>query len=108
MTPVELLRFLKFITVDEDGCWLWKEEACDGNGYGQFWFRGQARGAHRVSYATFRGRIRNGNDIDHVRKKCGKAGCVNPDHLRQLTRHANSAEGGRYSGGGRASEPAPF
>lgn len=97
-TLADLRRFLKFVE-EREGHWIWTGRV-DGNGYGQFKFRGQARGAHRVSYLLFKGRIRNGNDIDHNRHKCDVSRCVHPEHLRQMTRHANSAEGGRYSNGG--------
>lgn len=101
MTPTALLRFLPNVTIGEGGCWLWGG-ATDTKGYGQFWYEGKARWAHRLAFATFRGRIRNGNDIDH---KCHTRNCVNPAHLRQLTRHANSVDGANHRA---AMEPAPF
>ena len=90
-----LQRFLAKVTVDEHGCWLWTGHR-DENGYGQFKWRGKALWVHRVSYATFRGRIRNGNEIDHKNCPQRAKACVHPEHLSQTTHEQNSSEGARY------------
>jgi hypothetical protein len=67
-----------------DTCWLWTAKV--RKGYGQFWFEGQTRLAHRVAYEAIHGPI----DVllDH---KCFRHECVNPDHLRPAT-HKQNAE----------------
>lgn len=71
--------------VVETGCWLWTGY-CDPAGYGRF---GRNTSAHRFSYATFTGPLVPGMVIDHIcRVRC----CVNPAHLRQVTRRVNALE----------------
>ena len=50
------------------------------SGYGQV---GRNKLAHRVIYEQIYGPIPDGYDIHHV---CGVRACINPDHLRALTR----------------------
>jgi len=88
----DIQRFLAKVVFADSGCWLWTGR-CDGNGYGQFWYRGQARGSHRVAWVIFRGGIRNGMAIDHKHTSCPH-NCVNPDHLRVLHHMENSRDGG--------------
>ena len=42
--------------------------------------------AHRYSFAQFNGPLTPGLDVDHI---CRNKLCVNPAHLRQLTRQGN-------------------
>lgn len=57
------------------GCYLWTEGTTPG-GYGR----------HRVAYEKVYGPVPKGLDLDHIcRVKC----CVNPDHLRIVTRSQN-------------------
>lgn len=71
------------------GCWLWMGFVAP-NGYGKTATR---RGggwtttyAHREMYKMLVGEIPNGLDLDH---KCRVRCCVNPDHLRPVTRSEN-------------------
>jgi hypothetical protein len=66
------------------GCWLWT--AYLHKGYGQFSVRRKIIGAHVFSYRHYRGMIPAGMTVDH---KCRVRCCVNPDHLRLLTRAEN-------------------
>jgi hypothetical protein len=66
-------------------CWQWKG-AMDRNGYGRFSGRGMLM-AHRYSYQQHKGDIPVGITVDHL---CFNRGCVNPDHLRLLTRSENA------------------
>lgn len=79
-------RFCRKIKVTESGCWEWQGAKHHQNGYGQFWYRGRAHQAHRISYALFVGGIPEGMTVDH---KCVNKICVNPDHLRLMTHEEN-------------------
>jgi hypothetical protein len=70
------------------GCWLW-DGARNAKGYGLLGNRmsGRSQLAHRVAYELFCESIPEGKVLDHLcRVKC----CVNPDHLRPLSREENS------------------
>lgn len=75
-----------------DECWLWTA-ATNRLGYGDFWdgtkrLSGANRivRAHRFAYELQIGRIPDGLEIDHV---CHVRSCVNPEHLRTVTRKQN-------------------
>lgn len=93
-----LERFMKFIKVDSNGCWLW-QGFIRKDGYGQFYNEnGTPEMAHRSSY-----RLHHGDLIgkDCVLHKCDVKGCVNPDHLRKGTQQENiqdSVDKGRFTG----------
>jgi len=65
-----------------DHCWMW-DGSYYRNGYGQ---ASPNRLAHRVAYEHLVGPIEEGKDIDHL---CRVRGCVNPAHLRVVTRREN-------------------
>ena len=68
------------------GCWVWT--AYRYNGYGRFGLRhGKIVRAHRVSYEWHIGPIPVWMVIDHV---CRNRACVNPAHLRVVTRRENN------------------
>lgn len=72
--------------VDKSGdCWIWKAAISDG--YGKFGWGSTSRRAHRVSFEFTFGPIPDGLDIDH---RCHSRACVNPEHLRAVTRKQNS------------------
>lgn len=70
-------------------CWLWRAHRLP-TGYGQFYFDGQMRYAHRVAYELFVGPIPAGLTIDHL---CRVRACVNPDHLEPVTNRENILRG---------------
>lgn len=71
------------------GCWIWTA-AEKSTGYGQFWLNGEYRGAHRVSYEFYKGKIPDGLQLDHL---CRVSLCVNPDHLEAVTLRENVLRG---------------
>lgn len=74
--------------VDKSGdCWLWTASTNE-NGYGQFKADGRMVKAHRFAYELMAGRIPIDRELDH-RHTCPKR-CVNPDHLRLVTRKQNN------------------
>lgn len=88
-------RFAEFIQLNWDtDCWEWLG-ALDKGGYGHIcertgsWKKSRLC-AHRVSYELFVGDILGDLTIDHM---CRNAKCVNPYHLRLLTRSENSDGG---------------
>ena len=68
-------------------CWLWRGRR-NRSGYGEM-RHGTKRHAlaHRVVYEVVVGPIPDGLTIDHM---CHVRLCVNPSHLRTLTKEENS------------------
>lgn len=80
----DINRFESRIRKTKD-CWEWTGGRA-GNHYGAIGIGGKTLSAHRVSYFLAYGDIPEGRDVDH---KCRNRGCVNPDHLRAVTRKQN-------------------
>lgn len=59
------------------GCFLWAGNQRKKQGYGGFRLLGKMELAHRVSYALYKGPIKD----KHVLHTCDNPNCVNPDHL---------------------------
>src|SRR5690606_20318080 len=68
-----------------DGCWLWVG-ATTWNGYGRIRRGGRVVLAHRATYELYVGSIPPGMSLDHL---CHTRNCVNPAHLRIVTRKQN-------------------
>lgn len=89
MTEDQLARFwTKVQRGPEADCWQWIGAKSSG-GYGRFYYDGHLREAHRVSYEQSKGAIPDGLVIDHI---CRTRACVNPAHLRAVTRYQNVHE----------------
>lgn len=86
-------RFRLYVEVHPNGCWEWTS-TIDKDGYGDFWYRGKSRGAHRVAWALWRGDgslLKAPLSIDHDchnadtacqgGPSCLHRRCVNPAHL---------------------------
>ena len=82
-------RFIEKVEFSADGCWNWTGYV-KPNGYGQFFFDGDLRYAHRVAHALFIGPIPDGLNIDHL---CRNKRCVNPAHLEAVTQRENVLRG---------------
>lgn len=83
-------RFTNKIKIIPNGCWEWQASK-NSKGYGQFFFEGNKSGrAHRYSYIFYKGKIPQGNTIDHL---CRNRICVNPDHLEAVSNRENVLRG---------------
>lgn len=83
-------RFMdKAMPEPTSGCWLWLSSA-GKHGYGRFYWPPLKRHttAQRASYFLFKGGIPRGLEVDHI---CKNPSCVNPDHLRAVTKAVNLA-----------------
>lgn len=67
------------------GCWEWTG-AATSDGYGRLNVNGRQMLAHRLSWELANGEIPKKMDVDH---RCSNPRCVNPDHLRVVTRSQN-------------------
>ncbi len=85
-----LRRFMSKVDIngDLDACHCWTG-AKTKKGYGQFRHGGNACQAHRISYAIFIGPLEDGEEVDH---ECQNTSCVNPRHLRIMTKPENVAD----------------
>jgi hypothetical protein len=88
-----LLSFLKQVSIDENGCWLW-QGAPGSTGYGVFYWRRKPISAHRVAYTIYKGEIPQGLEIDHL---CRVRLCVNPEHLEAVTHQVNILRGETFA-----------
>ena len=70
-------------------CWEWT--ACRDKGYGIFSLDGKTQGSHRFAYTLIYGEIPEGHVVHHT---CENSGCVNPLHLRTMTRGDHRAHHG--------------
>lgn len=82
----DVVKFLEKVEIVPGGCWGWKGRVSD-NGY--TYYRSREHGVyhgHRMSYLLFVGPLDPDKEIDHL---CRNKGCVNPDHLEQVTASTN-------------------
>lgn len=73
-------------------CWMWTGTLFTGpfGGYGQAWWDGKHRMAHKLSFSWYRGEVPAGLELDHT---CRNRACINPYHLEPVTRRENVRRG---------------
>jgi hypothetical protein len=91
MTIDPMERFVDSIDVLPNGCWQWNKKL-DSKGYSMFTISNQEfrMSGHRFAYFLFKGNLIKGMHLDHL---CRNPGCVNPDHLEQVTPKENFLRG---------------
>ena len=70
-----------FIVDPVTGCWDW-QQARDKDGYAKVFHDGKTQIAHRLVFRLLKDEPSPDLVIDHL---CRNRGCVNPDHLEQVT-----------------------
>jgi hypothetical protein len=70
-------RFYAKVEKIEGGCWLWIGRL-NRSGYGDLYYDGKKRRAHRISYEIHVGEVPDGMFVCH---SCDVPMCVNPAHL---------------------------
>lgn len=73
-------------------CWNWT--GCTVYGYGRFNDGVTTVMAHRYLYQLLRVPVEKSEDLDHI---CRNRACVNPDHLRAVSRKTNLLAEGSLS-----------
>lgn len=83
MKKLELFRFVSMVVEKHpNGCWMWKG-GTRRRGYGNFRLKGRTVLSHRASYELFFEKVIDDDmEIDHL---CKNTGCVNPNHLEEVT-----------------------
>lgn len=87
-------KFLSKVNVrSELECWEYVGNI-NPDGYGRFSYTNLdgeyiTTPAHRISFSLFNGELVKGLVIDHI---CRNRACVNPSHLRQVSRKINAIE----------------
>lgn len=74
------------ITVNENGCWIFKGSSPSSNGYERCWLWGTRWQAHRLVYEYLTGKDIRHKQLDHL---CEVRQCCNPEHLDPVTPSVN-------------------
>jgi hypothetical protein len=82
----------KFTINEETDCWEWQASKNVG-GYGQFYYCGGPKVAHKVAYELMVGKVPQGLQLDHL---CRVRYCCNPRHLEVVTSGENTRRGDNW------------
>lgn len=76
---------LRFHSIPEpnSGCILWIGACSTKSGHGYAWDGTRVRPAHIVSYELSKGPVHPDKELHHL---CKNPCCINPDHLKPVTR----------------------
>jgi hypothetical protein len=89
--PAAALKAHERREIDANGCWLSTFAVNRTNGYATVGWRDEGTGyattAHRAAWVHRNGQIPDGMVVDHT---CHNRRCVNPSHLRLLSRGENA------------------
>jgi hypothetical protein len=88
----DMERFMDKVIIGPGGCWLWTA-AVDRQGYGVFWADGKTHLAHRWAYSQLVG----GNMGMESHHTCKEPSCVNPHHLKVMSRERHQEEDKNYT-----------
>ncbi len=80
-------RFMDKVLVWPNGCWMWMGSVGGKMQYGYIWDGKKLASAHRWAYQEYIGPIPEGFESHHT---CEQAGCVNPYHLKMMSRKDHS------------------
>lgn len=86
-------RFFEKVKITSH-CWIWNASKNE-DGYGLFRFNGKVRRAHQFSYKLYKGKLKDGCEIDHI---CKNRSCVNPYHMEGVTHKENTLRGNTVGG----------
>lgn len=81
-----LLARVKHVGMGGSPCWYW-QGCVDPSGYPKVKAMGKTFWCHRLAYALWNGRLKEGLEIDHI---CRNNSCINPMHLQAVTVQENT------------------
>lgn len=85
---VIIKKLLLRVVIDHNGCWIWQGYV-HGNGYGYIKQKCKKILIHKIFFMLHKGIVPKGMCLDHI---CRIRRCVNPEHLRTVTRAQNNVE----------------